>query len=567
MIERQLETLGARRAAGARGGQRRGRPVLDRGGGRGAADATPRRSTTAARGWRGRGTSSTRPASRSGPTEPSAVATASSTRSIATSSTTAWREARRVRLHRRIAERKVAAFGARAGEIAGELAAHFEAARDTRAGRVVPRARGRQRRGAPRRSRGDRALHEGAPAAREPAGDAGAPGARAGAAGEARHAAHVDARVCGAGGRAGLRARARAVAPGGRRAASRFRCCAAWSRSTRCARQHRAARVVGEELLALCERTRRPGGAGAGALRARRHAVRSGRARRARSSTSSARSRSTIPRPTRSTCRCTAATIPASPAGAGSAGCSGCAAFPTRPCEASRRGSRWPNASGIRSRSTSRTSSAAMVRLFRWEIRGRPGSSRARDRPSRTTEGFAYQRAVGALLEGLGARCMQGRPDDAIARLRESLAGYEATGAAAGAAERPSRCSPTPPAMAGRMDEGLGHVAAGDRRRGADGPALPPGPAEPRPAATCCCWGGGRGDRTPRRRLLPPRARPGARVRRADARAARGDQPGAAVVAAGTAVDAAALLAPLVGAFSEGLDLRDLRIARALLAQ
>lgn len=38
--------------------------------------------------------------------------------------------ARRIRLHRRIAERKVVAFGARAGEIAGELAAHFEAARD-----------------------------------------------------------------------------------------------------------------------------------------------------------------------------------------------------------------------------------------------------------------------------------------------------------------------------------------------------------------------------------------------------------------------------------------------------
>jgi tetratricopeptide (TPR) repeat protein len=41
-------------------------------------------------------------------------------------------EARRVRLHRRIAERKVAAFGPRAGEIAAELAAHFEAARDLR---------------------------------------------------------------------------------------------------------------------------------------------------------------------------------------------------------------------------------------------------------------------------------------------------------------------------------------------------------------------------------------------------------------------------------------------------
>jgi predicted ATPase len=40
--------------------------------------------------------------------------------------------ARRARMHRRIAERKVAAFGSRAAEIAGELSAHFEAARDVR---------------------------------------------------------------------------------------------------------------------------------------------------------------------------------------------------------------------------------------------------------------------------------------------------------------------------------------------------------------------------------------------------------------------------------------------------
>lgn len=41
-------------------------------------------------------------------------------------------EPRRVRLHRRIAERKAAAYGNQALDIAGELAAHFEAARDTR---------------------------------------------------------------------------------------------------------------------------------------------------------------------------------------------------------------------------------------------------------------------------------------------------------------------------------------------------------------------------------------------------------------------------------------------------
>jgi CHAT domain-containing protein/predicted ATPase len=39
-------------------------------------------------------------------------------------------EPRRIRLHRRIGERKAAAFGANAPEIAGELASHFEAARD-----------------------------------------------------------------------------------------------------------------------------------------------------------------------------------------------------------------------------------------------------------------------------------------------------------------------------------------------------------------------------------------------------------------------------------------------------
>lgn len=39
-------------------------------------------------------------------------------------------ETRRVRLHRRIGERKAAAYGQRAGEVAGELAVHFEAGRD-----------------------------------------------------------------------------------------------------------------------------------------------------------------------------------------------------------------------------------------------------------------------------------------------------------------------------------------------------------------------------------------------------------------------------------------------------
>ena len=262
------------------------------------------------------------------------------------------------------------------------------------------------------------------------------------------------------------------------------RCCAAWRRSTRSARSTGERAHVGRGAAGALREDRRPGGAGAGALRAGRHALRSGRARRARSSTSSERSRSTSPRPIRSTCPSTAATIPASPAGAGSGGCSGCAASPTRPCAASRTGSRWPSASGIRSRSTSRTSSAAMVRLFRWEIQPALSSSRARLGHLATRRASRTSAPSAPPLEGW-ACCMQGRPDDAIARLREALAGYEATGAAVA---RPSvrGLLAHAPAMTGRVDEASSTSPQGHRRRGADEPALPPGPAEPRPAATCC---------------------------------------------------------------------------------
>ncbi len=74
-------------------------------------------------------------------------------------------------------------------------------------------------------------------------------------------------------------------------------------------------------------------------------------------------------------------------------------------------------------------------------------------------EGFAYQHAVGASLEGW-AFVLQGRPDDAIARLRAALAGYEATGAAIA---RPAVTAllAYATAMTGRLDEGLARVAEG----------------------------------------------------------------------------------------------------------
>jgi predicted ATPase len=48
-------------------------------------------------------------------------------------------ETQRVRLHRRIAKRKEAAYGERAGEVAAELAAHFEVGRDLK--RAIPHLR------------------------------------------------------------------------------------------------------------------------------------------------------------------------------------------------------------------------------------------------------------------------------------------------------------------------------------------------------------------------------------------------------------------------------------------
>src|SRR5262249_60629540 len=72
----------------------------------------------------------------------------------------------------------------------------------------------------------------------------------------------------------------------------------------------------------------------------------------------------------------------------------------------------------------------AMVHLFRWEtepalVHIEHALKIAND------EGFAYQRAVAATLEGW-ARVMQGRPADAIVCMRDGLAGYATTRTALG---------------------------------------------------------------------------------------------------------------------------------------
>jgi len=206
---------------------------------------------------------------------------------------------------------------------------------------------------------------------------------------------------------------------------------------------------------------------------------------------------------------------------------------------------------------------AAVVRLHRWEAR--PALLHLeRAAALAAEEGFAYQRAVGACLRGW-ASVLQGRPDDAIVHLSDSLAGYRATGAALA---RPVVYAllGNASAMAGRPEEGLAHVAEGmsDATRTGQlfhliqlnltrGDLLiwsgdPAGPAE---AETCyrCALDMARAFRTP---MLELRA--ATNLARLWSQQGRSDAAGA-------------LLAPLVAGFSEGLDLHDLQMARAVLGQ
>jgi tetratricopeptide (TPR) repeat protein len=207
---------------------------------------------------------------------------------------------------------------------------------------------------------------------------------------------------------------------------------------------------------------------------------------------------------------------------------------------------------------------AANVRLNRWE----PEAALAhleRARAISGEEGFAYQHAVGALLTGW-AFVLQMRPDDAILLLREALAGYEATGAALA---RPAAYAllAYAAAMRGRVDEGLEHVAEGMadvERTGqrfqlvqlnlARGDLLLWGGKGENPAAEAeTCY----------RRALDLAhafAAPMPELRAATSLARLWSQQGRHDAVAG-------LLTPLIGAFREGLDLRDLQDARALLAQ
>ena len=93
--------------------------------------------------------------------------------------------ARRVQLHRRIGARLEAGYGARAGEIAAQLAVHFERGGEVAAGRPLLAAGGGQCRPAQCPSRSDHRPQQRAGAAGDPAGEPRAHPARTRAAAHA----------------------------------------------------------------------------------------------------------------------------------------------------------------------------------------------------------------------------------------------------------------------------------------------------------------------------------------------------------------------------------------------
>jgi tetratricopeptide (TPR) repeat protein len=207
--------------------------------------------------------------------------------------------------------------------------------------------------------------------------------------------------------------------------------------------------------------------------------------------------------------------------------------------------------------------SAAVVRLFRWESEA---ALTHLERASAISdeEGFAYQRAVGATLNGW-ACLIQGRPDDAIARLRDSLAGYEATGAAV---SRPATVALLAHAtgMTGRVAEGLELVAQGmaDAERTNQRFHLIPLNLT---RGDLLLWGADPAARAEAEACYR-NALDLARAFNASTHELRAATNLARLwLEQGRRAEAVALLQPLIASFSEGLDLHDLRLAQAILAQ
>jgi len=203
--------------------------------------------------------------------------------------------------------------------------------------------------------------------------------------------------------------------------------------------------------------------------------------------------------------------------------------------------------------------SVATVRLFRGETQAALGHLE-RAAAISGAEGFAYHRAVGATVEGW-ALVTLGRPEEAIERFREGLAGYEATGAAV---TRPSVVALLAYALAmtGRVDEGLEQVAQGLDEAERTQQRLHLVQLNLTRGDLLLLGGRSRADAEACYRSALDLAH-GYGTTMLELRAAT--RLARVLTADGRGAELRAVLAPLVGAIHEGLDLRDVRDARALL--
>jgi tetratricopeptide (TPR) repeat protein len=467
-------------------------------------------------------------------------------------------EARRVRLHRRIAERKVAAFGSRAGEIAGELAAHFAAARDTEQA-VSYHARAGDN--AVARHADHEAIDHYSQALRQLATlpDTAERGRL-----ELALQVNLATPLMSTRGYAAPEVervfeRAHALSRQAAGAPQLFQLLRGLVSFYQVRGQSPRARVVGEELLALCERT-------------------TDRVAHVQAHYGHGVTLYDLAELDGAELHLERALALYDPA--------------THPIHASVYGgydpgvacrswlgwTQWLRGTPDRAVASAEEAIALAERLghpFTLDFahlaaatvrlsRGEPGQALGhleRAAAISSEEGFAYQSAVCASLEGW-AFVLRGRPDDAITRLLEGLAGYAATGAAVA---RPGVIAllAYATAMTGRLNEALRYVAEGmdDVRRTGErlhlvqlkltrGDLLLRGADRPAEAEASY------------RDALDLARDLGARM--LELRAATSLARAWAVL--GRADEGRALLAPLVESFTEGLDLRDLKDARAVLA-